>query len=112
MIVGIVYGLLMFVEVPFLALGGGFSVLGDLAFCVNGLSVLPVCILGFWFRRTACACLAANALLTAVGLALGKMIQAGEEFSSTWLKVAPTALALCSGLLEFVPRWIATPKGK
>lgn len=65
---GLFWGLIPLITLPFITRGAGDSTLDVLAAVSNGLTLLPASILGFWHRRVACVWLTANASIVAASV--------------------------------------------
>lgn len=102
--VGVLWGFLPFVMVPFITKGPGDTYYDIFASILNSLTVLPACALAFWHRRVACVWLSVNAVVLAVALAT--FLQRTRKLDSMMIAevAGPVLFAL---LLDFVEarRW-------
>lgn len=104
--IGILWGFLPFVMVPFITKGPGFTSFDIAASVLNSLTILPACALAFWHRRIACIWLSVNAVVLATALAT--FIQrTGRSDSLMIAEVAgPVLFAVCLDFAE-ARRWPA-----
>lgn len=65
---GMMWGLIPLITLPFMFVAPNDSQLGLLAVVFNGLTLLPASILALWHRRIACILMTVNALLIAIAL--------------------------------------------
>lgn len=68
--VGIIWGVIPFVCLPFITRGQLDSTLDELAVVINSLSIMPASIVGFKYRALACVWLSINAILVALSVIL------------------------------------------
>jgi hypothetical protein len=69
LLVGILWGFLPFVTVPFITKGPADTSYDIFASVLNSLTIMPACALAFWHRRIACLWLTVNALILSIALA-------------------------------------------
>jgi hypothetical protein len=65
---GIMWGLIPLITLPFMFTGLDAPRLGVFAVVFNSLTLLPVCVLVLWHRFIACVWMTVNALLIAIAL--------------------------------------------
>ncbi len=95
---GIVWGIVPLIGIPFLALGGGSgTALGDYSLVLTGLTILPASLLAFWFRRAAAVWFGLNALLTLAAIFFGHLIV--STGGPTILEFAVSSVALAAFVL-------------
>jgi hypothetical protein len=112
LVVGLLWGFLPFVTVPFISKGPGDTGFDIFASVLNSLTVMPACALAFWHRRTACAWLSVNAVVLGVALATF-MRRTGQYETAMIAEVAgPIVIALCLDVAEMLkwPAALSTPK--
>lgn len=68
--VGIIWGIIPFITVPFITRGVTDHTLDVWAAVINGLTVFPASMLAFWRRRPACVWLTINGGLVATSMTL------------------------------------------
>ncbi len=106
---GMLWGFLPFVMVPFITKGPGFTDFDVAASILNSLTVLPASALAFWHRRIACFWLSVNALLLPLAL-ITYIERTGKANALMIAEVAgPVLLALCLDGMEGL-RWPAATK--
>lgn len=102
--VGILWGFLPFVMVPFITRGPGDTYYDIFASVLNSLTILPACALAFWHRRIACIWLSLNAVVLAIALA-SVIRRTGNIDKMMVAEVAgPVLLAICLDFVE-ARRW-------
>jgi hypothetical protein len=69
LVIGILWGFLPFVMVPFISRGANDTTFDIVASILNSLTILPACTLAFWHRRIACIWLTVNAVVLGGALA-------------------------------------------
>ena len=104
LIIGILWGFLPFVTVPFITKGPTDSYYDIFASVLNSLTIMPACTLAFWHRRIACVWLSLNAVLLSVALATF-IPRTGNIDKMMIAEVAgPVLFALCLDFVE-ARRW-------
>ncbi|HEV2133098.1 MAG TPA: hypothetical protein VGR47_02440 [Terracidiphilus sp.] len=104
LVVGILWGFLPFVMVPFITKGRGDTGYDIFASVLNSLTILPACALAFWHRRIACIWLSLNAVVLSIALATF-IRRTGNLDKMMIAEVAgPVLLALCLDFAE-ARRW-------
>ena len=104
--VGMLWGFLPFIMVPYITKGQGFTDFDIMASVLNSLTVLPASALAFWHRRIACVWLSVNAVVLPVALAT-YIERTGRSDGLMIAEVAgPVLIALCLDVIEAL-RWPA-----
>lgn len=105
--VGMLWGFLPFIMVPFITKGVHDSTFDIAASILNSLTVLPASVLAFWHRRIACVWLSVNAVVLATALAT-YLWRTGNFNGLMIAEVAgPVLIALCLDAVE-ARHWPAT----
>lgn len=68
--VGIIWGVIPLISLPFISLGAKDSTLDVWAVVVNSLTIFPASVLAFWHRRPACVWLTVNGGLVVTSVTL------------------------------------------
>ncbi len=68
--VGVLWGFMPFVLVPFITRGPSDTYFDLFASVLNSLTLLPACVLAYWQRRIACIWLSINAVIIASALVM------------------------------------------
>ena len=114
LVVGLLWGFLPFVTVPFISKGPGDTGFDIFASVLNSLTLMPACALAFWHRRAACIWLSVNGVVLGVALATF-MRRTGQYETAMIAEVAgPIAIALCLDVAEMLkwPAALNARKGK
>jgi hypothetical protein len=75
--VGILWGFLPLIMLPFVFRGANDSSLDVLAAVLNGFTILPASVLAFWHRRVACIWLTINAVFVVSRMDLSRVREYG-----------------------------------
>jgi len=100
LVIGLLWGFLPFITVPFITRGANDTYFDVCASVVNSLTILPASALAFWHRRIACVWLSVNGAMLAVAL-VNFLLRTHQYHAGMIAQVAgPIALALCLDIME------------
>lgn len=90
---GLVFGFFPFLSFPLVVLDPDQAGLVRFAFALDCATILPACLLAFWFRRTAAVWLVLNAAVLALALVRGELPH--EHFAVSVAFVLAAFLTVC-----------------
>ncbi len=102
--VGVMWGIIPLITLPFITRGNRDSTLDVWAAVVNGLTVFPASVLAFWRRRPACIWLTINAGLVATSMTLFILRNHEYRVGSIIGSCVSVLLAVLLDVMEF-RRW-------
>jgi hypothetical protein len=102
--VGIVWGLIPLITLPFITHGTNDSALDVWAAISNGLTLLPASVLAFWHRRVACVWLTINGALVVSSMSTYVLRTHSHPLASMIGAVVSATVAISLDVME-VRRW-------
>jgi hypothetical protein len=102
--VGIVWGLIPLITLPFITHGTNDSALDVWAAISNGVTLLPVSVLAFWHRRIACVWLTINGALVVSSISTYVLRTHSHPLASMIGAVVSAIVAISLDVME-VQRW-------
>lgn len=104
LVMGILWGIIPLVTLPFIIRGTNDSSLDILAAISNGLTIFPASVLAFWHRRIACVWLSINGILVVTSVALFTL-RTHEYQSNAIIGAAVSVLLAVSLVLMEIQQW-------